>query len=120
MESKTILIIEDDEKIAEILQINLEIEGFSVLTAENGKVGFDKAVKLRPDLITLDVLMPEKSGWEALADLKDDPRTRDIPVVMITVVQDAQKAFELGACYYISKPFRFDNLLEVINDQLRC
>ncbi len=120
MEPKTILIIEDDENIAEILQINLEIEGFSVLTAENGRVGFNKAVKMRPDLITLDVLMPERNGWEALVDLKQDPRTRDIPVVMITVVKDAQKAMELGACFFISKPFRFDELFEVISEQLGC
>lgn len=118
MEAKRILVIEDERRIADILRINLEAEGFQVITAENGVKGLEKALDFHPDLITLDVLMPGKNGWETLRCLKGDERTRDIPVVMITVVPESEQAMNLGASYYILKPFRIEEVLEVIQREL--
>jgi len=117
-ESKRILIIEDEENISRILRINLEMEGYEVVVAEDGETGFLAALEYRPNLITLDVLMPNRDGWQTLRDLRGDERTRDIPVVMITVVAEPMRAVELGAEYYIIKPFRFEQVLEVIRGEL--
>lgn len=118
LEAKSILIIEDEENISRILRFNLEMEGYRVLVAEDGEAGFKAALEHRPDLITLDVLMPRRNGWETLRDLRGDERTRDIPVMMITVVGEPMKAVELGAEYYLVKPFRFEQVLEVVRGEL--
>lgn len=118
METKKILIIEDEENISNILRINLEMEGFEVEIAKDGARGFEAALDFRPDLITLDVLMPQQDGWDTLRDLKQDDRTRAIPVVMISVMMEQKKAVDLGAQYYLVKPFLFDQVLEVIHGEL--
>ena len=118
METKKILIIEDEENISNILRINLEMEGFEVEIARDGARGFEAALDFRPDLITLDVLMPQRDGWDTLRDLKQDERTRAIPVVMISVMMEQKKAVDLGAQYYLVKPFLFDQVLEVIHGEL--
>lgn len=118
METKKILIIEDEENISNILRINLEMEGFEVKIARDGARGFEAALDFRPDLITLDVLMPQRDGWDTLRDLKQDERTRAIPVVMISVMMEQKKAVDLGAQYYLVKPFLFDQVLEVIHGEL--
>ncbi len=118
MEKKSILIIEDEENISRILRINLEMEGYRVLVAEDGEAGLRAAREHRPDLITLDVLMPRRDGWETLRELRKDELTRDIPVMMITVVAEPMKAVELGAEYFLIKPFRFEQVLEVVRGEL--
>jgi len=118
VETKKILIIEDEENISNILRINLEMEGFEVEIARDGARGFEAALDFRPDLITLDVLMPQRDGWDTLRDLKQDERTRAIPVVMISVMMEQKKAVDLGAQYYLVKPFLFDQVLEVIYGEL--
>ncbi len=117
-ERKKILIIEDEENISRILRINLEMEGYEVVVAEDGEKGYLAAVEHEPDLITLDVLMPRRDGWQTLRDLRADERTTGIPVLMITVVAEPMRAVELGAEYYIIKPFRFEQVLEVIRGEL--
>ena len=118
METKKILIIEDEENISNILKLNLEMEGFEVRTANNGYHGFEEALGFRPDLITLDVLMPGRDGWDTLRELKGDERTRSIPVVMISVMPDRGRAGDLGATHYLVKPFLFNQVLEVVNREL--
>jgi DNA-binding response OmpR family regulator len=118
VETKRILIIEDEENISNILRINLEMEGFEVEVARDGAQGFEVALDFRPDLITLDVLMPQRDGWDTLRDLKQDERTSAIPVVMISVMMEQKKAVDLGAQHYLVKPFLFDQVLEVIHGEL--
>jgi adenylate cyclase len=118
LDTKRILIIEDEENISNILKLNLEVEGFEVRVAGDGASGFTTALDFRPDLITLDVLMPQRDGWDTLRDLKTDERTRSIPVVMISVVPEQKKAIDLGAQHYLVKPFHFDQVLQVIHGEL--
>lgn len=118
MGAKRILIIEDEENISKILKLNLEMEGFEVRTVADGYRGFEEALGFKPDLITLDVLMPGRDGWDTLRELKGDERTRSIPVVMISVVSEPGKAVDLGATSYLVKPFLFDQVLEVVNREL--
>ena len=84
--SKKILVVEDDRDLVELLQYNLEKEGFEVEVAYNGVEGLEKVQANPPDAIVLDVMMPEKDGYEMCKELKDDDSTCNIPVVLLTAV----------------------------------
>ena len=101
--SKLVLVIDDDLAVHDLLEELLEREGFRVATARTGTEGLDLARKLRPDIITLDVYMPGKDGWEVLAELKADATLAQTPVIMISVSDQRQKGYALGADY-LSKP----------------
>jgi CheY-like chemotaxis protein len=100
-----VLAIDDNRDDLELLRENLNESGYEVVGAANGEEGLTKAKALRPQVITLDVMMPVKDGWQVLFDLKADPATRDIPVVMLTIVDKKPLAYELGAADYLVKPF---------------
>lgn len=103
-----ILIVEDDHNIIELLTYNLEQEGFDVHTAPDGADGLQRAASDAPDLIILDLLLPEIDGLEVCRLLKRNPRTAAIPVIMLTAKGeevDRIVGFELGADDYIAKPF---------------
>lgn len=102
---RLVLAIDDNCDDLELLRENLNESGYEVVGAANGEEGLAKAKALRPHLITLDVMMPVKDGWQVLFDLKADPATRDIPVVMLTIVDQKPLAYELGAADYLLKPF---------------
>lgn len=102
--SGTVLVIDDDPRVREILGRFLAKEGFGVATASTGKEGLLLAKKLRPMAVTLDVLMPKVDGWEVLAALKADPELADIPVIMLTILDDKSKGYALGASDYLTKP----------------
>jgi CheY-like chemotaxis protein len=97
----------------------MEREGYSVHTAASGAQGLDLARKIKPDAITLDVLMPEMDGWSVLAKLKADPELADIPVVMLTMVDDQQMGYALGANDYMTKPIDRERLATLLR-RYRC
>jgi CheY-like chemotaxis protein len=102
----TILIVEDDELMARLYRKVFSFEGYNVEMAGDGQAGIDKAREVKPDLILLDVMMPRLNGLEALGQLKTDPKTKAIPVIMLTNLagqQDTQKALAKGAVKYIIK-----------------
>ena len=113
----TLLVIDDDPASRELLQRMLEKEGYAVRLAPNGPDGIAAAKEHKPDLITLDVMMPSMDGWAVLSALKADPATADIPVVMLTMVEDRPMGFALGATEYLTKPVQKSRVLEAVS---RC
>jgi adenylate cyclase len=111
----TILVIDDDPLSREMLQSFLQREGFAVIPAAGGDEGIRLAREHRPAAITLDVLMPQMDGWSVLASLKSDRRTHDIPVIMLTVAEDRQRGFALGASDFLTKPIDWNRLSEVLH-----
>ncbi len=111
---KDVLVIDDDPQARDLLKRNLEIEGYSVITIDNGKDGIELAKKYHPSLITLDIMMPEMDGWEVLRALKAENKTKDIPVVMISIVGDKAIGASLGAVEHLSKPVDRNLLKEVV------
>jgi PAS domain S-box-containing protein len=110
----TVLLIDDDATARGLLRKILVKEGFRVLDAEGGEEGIRKARELRPDVITLDVIMPGMDGWTVLEALKRDADLSAIPVVMLTVLKDEAMADALGASDYLTKPVDRANLVEVL------
>ncbi|MBW2422223.1 MAG: response regulator, partial [Deltaproteobacteria bacterium] len=99
-----ILVIDDDDDARDLLRRTLEEAGYTIVTASRGDQGLALARRMRPLLITLDVMMPEMDGWEVLRDLKSDPELEAIPVVVITVVSEEAIGYELGAVECLRKP----------------
>ena len=115
MEKKKILIIDDEEQLVEFIKLRLEANGYEVDAAHDGNAGLEKAKEGKPDLILLDIMMPEKDGYTMLQDLKADADTRAIPVIMITAKPDMRELFELeGIDGYLTKPFSAEDLLPKI------
>jgi signal transduction histidine kinase/CheY-like chemotaxis protein len=115
----TLLVIDDDASSRDLLRRILEKEGFAVITASSGSEGLALARERKPDLITLDVMMPSMDGWAVLTSLKSDPLTSKIPVVMMTMVDDRPMGFALGADAYLTKPFDKTRLLQAIDHELK-
>ncbi|MFA5275739.1 MAG: response regulator [Candidatus Omnitrophota bacterium] len=117
---KKILIIDDEEDFCFFLQQNLEAAGnFKVVSSSNGQEGLEMAEKMLPDLILLDIMMPGMDGSDVAAELKNDPRTRDIPVIFLTAIIKegeikAAKGFIAG-WHYIAKPVEMAKLLTMID-----
>jgi signal transduction histidine kinase/CheY-like chemotaxis protein len=106
-----VLVVEDDAPTRELLRFSLAREGFQVQEARDGEEAVHKARTLQPVLITLDILLPRKDGWEVLRELKEDAITRDIPVIILSIVDDPERGFSLGAADYLLKPFDREDLL---------
>jgi signal transduction histidine kinase/CheY-like chemotaxis protein/ligand-binding sensor domain-containing protein len=106
----TVLVIDDDPAVRDLLQRALERDGLQVKAASDGRAGLELARALRPDIITLDVMMPGLDGWAVLSALKADPATAAIPVVMLSIVDDRNIGFSLGAADYLTKPIDFSRL----------
>ncbi len=109
-----ILVIDDDENVRDLLCRNLNAAGYRTELASDGKTGLNMAAELQPDIITLDVIMPRVDGWSVLTELKASKRTRDIPVVMVTIVEDKNLGFSLGASEYLTKPVDRNKLVKTI------
>lgn len=112
-----ILVVDDEENIRKLVKYNLILDGFEVVLAVDGKDGLDKAISEKPDLILLDIMMPEIDGLEVCSRLKKNPETRDIPIFMLSAkgqMQDLEDAYEMGADNYITKPFDVEKLSEII------
>ena len=104
----------DDQAVCDLIRRFMEMEGFTVHTALNATEGLRLAREIQPDIITLDVMMPEIDGWTVLSELKEDPHLSRIPVVMLTVEDERERAIEAGAADLLTKPVDWDQLLEVI------
>jgi DNA-binding response OmpR family regulator/anti-sigma regulatory factor (Ser/Thr protein kinase) len=109
--SRTILVAEDDPKTRELLTLYLNQGGYQVVLAGDGEEAVRLARETSPLAITLDVMLPGRDGFQTLHALKADPATRDIPVMMLSIVEDKQLAFSLGAADYLVKPVQRDTLL---------
>jgi CRP-like cAMP-binding protein len=119
---KKLLLIEDHFEIRENTSEILELDGYEVITAENGKIGVDKAIKEVPDLIICDIMMPVLDGYGVLHLLSRNPKTNEIPFIFLTAKadrSDLRKGMEMGADDYITKPFEDVELLNAVQSRLR-
>ena len=117
MAKPRILIIEDDRDNMDLMRFMMEREGYDVLEAYDGREGLKLARENLPDLALVDLAMPEVDGWTVTRELKADPATRQIKIVVVTVrslMEDRQKAQEAGCDAYITKPMSMTQLAEVV------
>jgi len=117
-----ILIVDDNPDLTAVLKVRLEAFGYKVVTADNGHKCLEKVREEKPDLILLDILMPSMDGFQTLKELKEDAKTKSIPVIMLTAkdqLSDVAKANDLGARDYIVKPFDYRVMLEKIKKVLK-
>jgi DNA-binding response OmpR family regulator len=114
-----ILVIDDDPAVCELLDRFLSKEGFVVRLARTGEAGLQAARELRPAVITLDVNLPDIQGWTVLTTLKADAQLADIPVVMLTTIDDKQQGYTLGAVEYLTKPVNREQLVSLLRSYAR-
>jgi signal transduction histidine kinase/CheY-like chemotaxis protein len=112
--SDCVLVVDDDATARELIAEHLKAEGFSVATAAGGLEGLKLAKELRPIAITLDVMMPDLDGWSVLAALRQDPELAEIPVIMITILDEHRRGVALGAAGYLTKPIDRERLTRMI------
>jgi signal transduction histidine kinase/DNA-binding response OmpR family regulator len=110
----TVLLVEDDEHAIELLSLYLTEANFNVVVARDGEAGLALARRLRPAAITLDILLPQVNGWDFLARAKADAAIADIPVIIVSIVDERGKGFALGAAEYLVKPVNRDDLLATL------
>jgi DNA-binding response OmpR family regulator len=123
MPDSTILVVDDDPVILKLLEVNFEMEGFTVLIARDGAEGIDVARSERPDVIVSDIMMPKKSGLELVTDLKGDPDTSDIPIILLSAKAqnaDVRSGLDSGADEYVTKPFEPLDLVDRVNRLLEA
>ena len=108
------LVIDDDHTVYDLLRRTLEKDGFRVEWAAGGEAGLELARKIHPDVITLDVMMPGMDGWAVLSSLKSDPNLADIPVIMVTMIDDKNLGYALGAADYLTKPVDRERLASIL------
>jgi CheY-like chemotaxis protein len=114
-----VLVIDDDPGVRDLMGRFLGKEGFRVVTASDGEEGLRRARELRPDAITVDVMMPGMDGWAVLTALKADPDVAEIPVIMLTIVDDRNLGYALGASDYLTKPIDRERLVAVLEKYRR-
>lgn len=120
--ARRILIVDDEIGIATAVQSRLEIDGYASVIVTDGQAAVEQARDERPGLILLDVMIPKIDGLEVCRILKKDPKTRDVPIIMLTVmsqVKDLDQAFAAGADDYLFKPFQFAQLLDKVRKHLK-
>ena len=118
---KKILIADDRYEVVELVKATLEGEDYQVIDASDGREALEKTREDKPDLILLDIIMSKMDGFEVLKNLKSDPKTKDIPIIMLTAKGqkvDKEKGKRLGALDYIIKPFSPSDLLHKIKEAL--
>ena len=122
MSKPKILVIEDERSLVEVLSINLEREGFEVVVAHDGQEGLRQVQLKLPDLVVLDLMLPNKSGLEVCRELRMGPRTREVPIIMVTAKaeeSDELVGFATGADDYVTKPYSMKVLVQRIKKELR-
>jgi signal transduction histidine kinase/CheY-like chemotaxis protein/ligand-binding sensor domain-containing protein len=112
----TILVIDDDDNAQDMMKKFLEKQDLSILQAKTGEDGLKLAAEHMPDVITLDVMMPEMDGWEVLAALQGNERTKNIPVIMLTMADEPDIGYSLGATDYLTKPVNWTELSTILNN----
>ncbi len=110
----TVLVVDDDETIRQLMRRILESEGYQVATAADGTEGLLLAREVEPHVIILDVMMPQMDGWTMLTKLDDDPQTTDIPVVILSMLSEQHRGFALGAEHYLVKPVDREQLVDIL------
>ena len=110
----TVLLVDDNPQNLKVLYETLKDKGYRLLIANEGEKALDLAHRHQPEVILLDIMMPEMDGWEALAELKKDPDLAEIPVIMATIKDDRNIGFALGAADYLIKPVDPNQLREVL------
>ena len=114
---KTILVVDDEDDILSFLELVLQEKGYEVVTAGGGQEAITRAQMAKPDLVLLDIMMPQMDGWEVLKLLRVDDDTAKVPVAMLSARTDAQdrvQGLQEGAVDYIFKPFSLQDLLNKI------
>jgi CheY-like chemotaxis protein len=118
MPGPTVLVVDDDPVILDLLAVNFELEGYTVLRASDGEEALAVTRLHRPDVVVTDIMMPKRSGLEVVAELKGDPATAAIPVVLVSakaLASDVRAGREAGADDYVTKPFDPDDLLKRVD-----
>lgn len=118
MPPPTVLVVEDDPVILRLLEVNFELEGFTVLLAHDGAEGIEVARAQKPDLVITDIMMPRTSGLELVTALKADDATRSIPIILLSAkaqTQDLKVGMDAGADDYVTKPFEPLDLVDRVN-----
>ena len=108
MKKPSILVVEDEEDLREIIIYNLEREGYKNIGVESGEQGLEQAIKLKPDLMILDLMLPGMNGMDVCRHIKQDPTTQSIPIIIVSAKgeeADIVSGLELGADDYLTKPF---------------
>jgi CheY-like chemotaxis protein len=113
-EEQVVLVVDDDPNALDLLGRTLQEAGVKVVTASDGQEALNLARTLNPAAITLDVLMPGMDGWEVLRELKADPATQDIPVIMVTMTDDRALGYALGATEFLTKPVQRAQLVQLL------
>jgi DNA-binding response OmpR family regulator len=114
-----VLVVDDSDVIRHLISVNLEMEGFEVITAVDGQDALDKMVDVLPDVMTIDVKMPRLDGFTTVAMLRADPRMRQVKVAMVTACaqdSDVERGAEVGVDAFITKPFDPSNLVRTVRD----
>ena len=112
-----VYVCDDTEQIRRLIRVNLELEGYDVLTAHHGEEAFEIASRELPDLVILDIMMPRLDGYQTCQKLKAQPSTEDIPVVFLSAkaqASDIEKGKSFGVSDYLTKPFDPNDLLDVV------
>jgi pilus assembly protein CpaE len=118
----TILLVDDDKMIHKLVSAALEADGYELIFAKNGQEGFEIIKRVIPNLILLDLVLPDMDGYQICKILRNDPRTTNVPIIMLTGVSDLDnrlKAFQAGVDDFLSKPFQFEELQARVRVQLR-
>jgi CheY-like chemotaxis protein len=112
-----VLVVDDDDVIRQLITVNLELEGFEVMTAVDGLDCLAKVKDIAPDVVTLDIMMPKLDGWETATRLREDPDTAKLKVVLLSAraqEADLERGDRIGVDAYLTKPFDPDELIAVV------
>jgi DNA-binding response OmpR family regulator len=114
-----VLVVDDDEVIRQLIAVNLTLEGFDVATAVDGQDCLDKVVAISPDVITLDIMMPRLDGWVTAMELRKNPETSHVKVVLITAraqEDDRNRGEQIGVDAYLTKPFDPGEMIRIVRE----
>ncbi|MER6224265.1 response regulator [Streptomyces sp900105755] len=116
--SGRVLVVDDNKVIRQLIRVNLELEGIEVVTAADGAECLDVVHRVRPDVITLDVVMPRLDGLRTAAQLRADPRTRDLPLAIVSACtqQEVETGLDVGVDAFLAKPFEPAELVQVVRE----
>ncbi len=114
-----VLVVDDDDVIRTLISVNLELEGFEVVTAVDGQDALDKIIEVAPDVMTIDVVMPRLDGFDTVARVRADPRTSHLKIAMVTAcaqASDVRRGEKVGVDAYVTKPFDPSVLVRTVRD----
>ncbi len=121
MDKNRILIVEDEESLLKLESILLSSKGYQVYGATNGRTALEELKRIMPDLVLLDIMLPELDGFEVCRQIREDPATSHIPVVMLSARKnrlDVERGSQVGADAYVTKPFKSAKVMEIIESLL--